>query len=153
MEDAMKKETFLKGAFVATMCIIISKVLGVLYVIPFHAIIGESGGALYGYAYSLYTLFLNLSTVGIPLAISKLVSEYDTLGYQRVKGRSYQIAYRFVFIMSIISFFILFIFAPFLSRLIIGDVTGGHYLCGKNFFICHYICHNIKRYERIFTRT
>lgn len=122
----MKKESFLKGAFIATICIILSKVLGVLYVIPFHAIIGESGGALYGYAYSLYTLFLNLSTVGIPLAISKLVSEYDTLGYQRVKERSYQIAYRFVFIMSIISFLILFIFAPFLSHLIIGDVTGGH---------------------------
>lgn len=122
----MKKETFLKGAFVATMCIIISKVLGVLYVIPFHAIIGESGGALYGYAYSLYTLFLNLSTVGIPLAISKLVSEYDTLGYGRVTERSYKIAYRVVFVMSIISFLILFIFAPFLSHLIIGDVTGGH---------------------------
>lgn len=126
MDDAMKKETFLKGAFIATICIIFSKILGVLYVIPFHAIIGERGGALYGYAYSLYTLFLTLSTVGLPLAISKMVSEYDTLGYQRVKERTFKIAYRIAFFMSIISFLILFIFAPFLSHLIIGDITGGH---------------------------
>lgn len=122
----MKKETFLKGAFIATICIIFSKILGVLYVIPFHAIIGERGGALYGYAYSLYTLFLTLSTVGLPLAIAKMVSEYDTLGYHHVKERAYKIAYRVALIMSIISFLILFIFAPFLSHLIIGDITGGH---------------------------
>lgn len=122
----MKKESFLKGAFIATICIIFSKILGVLYVIPFHAIIGERGGALYGYAYSLYTLFLTLSTVGLPLAISKMVSEYDTLGYQKVKERTFTIAYRIAFFMSIISFLILFIFAPFLSHLIIGDITGGH---------------------------
>ncbi|MCI9233279.1 MAG: polysaccharide biosynthesis protein [Bacilli bacterium] len=122
----MKKETFLKGALIATICIVLSKILGVLYVIPFHAIIGERGGALYGYAYSLYTLFLTLSTVGIPLAIAKLVSEYDTLGYHHVKEKAYKIAYRIVFIMSIISFLTLFIFAPFLSHLIIGDISGGH---------------------------
>jgi O-antigen/teichoic acid export membrane protein len=126
MEDGMKKESFLKGAFIATICIILSKVLGVLYVIPFHAIIGERGGALYGYAYSLYTLFLTLSTVGIPLAMSKMISEYDTLGYHHTKERAYKIAYKIVFVMSIISFLLLFIFAPFLSHLIIGDISGGH---------------------------
>ena len=126
MEDAMKKESFLKGALIATICIILSKILGVLYVIPFHAIIGERGGALYGYAYSLYTLFLTLSTVGIPLAMSKMISEYDTLGYHHTKERAYKIAYKIVLIMSIISFFALFIFAPFLSHLIIGDISGGH---------------------------
>lgn len=122
----MKKETFLKGAFIATVCIVFSKILGVLYVIPFHAIIGERGGALYGYAYSLYTLFLTLSTVGLPLAIAKMVSEYDTLGYHHVKEHAYKIAYRIAFLMSILSFLILFIFAPFLSHLIIGDIQGGH---------------------------
>lgn len=122
----MKKETFLKGAFIATVCIVFSKILGVLYVIPFHAIIGERGGALYGYAYSLYTLFLTLSTVGLPLAIAKMVSEYDTLGYHHVKEKAYKIAYRIAFLMSILSFLILFIFAPFLSHLIIGDIQGGH---------------------------
>ena len=42
----MKKDTFIKGAFISTICIVISKILGIIYVIPFHAIIGEQGGAL-----------------------------------------------------------------------------------------------------------
>ena len=47
----MKKNSFITGAFIATVGIVMTKILGILYVIPFHAIIGEDGGALYGYAY------------------------------------------------------------------------------------------------------
>ena len=55
----MKKNGFVEGTFIATFAIIIVKVLGALYVIPFYKIIGESGGALYSYAYNVYNLFLN----------------------------------------------------------------------------------------------
>ena len=57
----MKKNGFMEGAIIATIAIIISKVLGVLYVIPFYKIIGEQGGALYGYAYNIYNIFLIIS--------------------------------------------------------------------------------------------
>ena len=57
----MKKNSFVEGTFIATFAIIIVKVLGVLYVIPFYRIIGESGGSLYSYAYNVYNLFLNIS--------------------------------------------------------------------------------------------
>ena len=56
----MKKDTFLKGAFISTVCIILAKILGIVYVIPFNSIIGEQGGALYGYAYNIYNIFLSL---------------------------------------------------------------------------------------------
>ena len=73
--DNLKKSSFVNGALFVTICIIITKILGVLYVIPFHAMIGESGGALYGYAYTIYVFFLSISSAGIPLAISKIISE------------------------------------------------------------------------------
>ena len=72
----MKKDSFLKGTLIASIAIIITKILGVLYVIPFYKIIGETGGVLYSYAYNIYNLFLNISTAGIPIAISILISEY-----------------------------------------------------------------------------
>ena len=75
----LKKSSFLEGAFIATACIFISKILGILYVIPFNKIIGDDGGALYGYAYNIYNIFLNISSVGIPFAICKLASEYQAL--------------------------------------------------------------------------
>ena len=50
----LKKNEFIEGALIATIAIILSKILGVLYVIPFYNIIGENGGSLYGYAYNIY---------------------------------------------------------------------------------------------------
>ena len=64
----MRRNSFLMGAFVSTLGIIITKVIGLVYVIPFYAIIGIQGGALYSYAYSIYNIFLNLATSGIPVA-------------------------------------------------------------------------------------
>lgn len=122
----MKKESFLKGALISTICIVLSKVLGIIYVIPFHAVIGDKGGALYSYAYTIYNLFLTLSTVGLPLAISKMVSEYHTLDYQDTKNRAYKIAYYFTMTMSIVCSVLLFIFAPQITQLIKGGVDGGN---------------------------
>lgn len=121
----MKKDTFLKGALISTFCIVFSKILGIIYVIPFYSIIGQEGRALYGYAYNIYTLFLNFSTVGIPLAVSKLVSEYHTLGYEHVKERTYKLSLKVTLITAIVSSIVLFVFAPNIAHSIIGDIQGG----------------------------
>ena len=122
----MKKSTFVKGAFITTLGIIISKILGIIYVIPFHAIIGESGGALYGYAYTIYLIFMSLSTAGIPLAISRIVSEYQTLGYYNTKKRVFILGKRIAFLLGFISFVIILVFAPMLAKAVLGNVTGGN---------------------------
>lgn len=122
----MKKNSFIGGAFIATLGIIIVKVIGLLYVIPFNLIIGEQGGALYGYGYNIYNLFLSISSAGFPFAISKLTSEYSALGLKKAVYDTYKIATRIVFILSLVIFLILFIFAPQIGKLIIGEVTGGN---------------------------
>jgi O-antigen/teichoic acid export membrane protein len=83
----MKKNNFVQGAFIASLGIIICKILGIIYVIPFYSIVGTQGGALYGYAYTFYDLFTSLATVGLPFAISKIISEYYTLGYYHKKKK------------------------------------------------------------------
>ena len=54
----MKKNSFLAGAAISTLGIVITKFIGLVYVIPFYAIIGIQGGALYSYAYNIYLIFL-----------------------------------------------------------------------------------------------
>ena len=81
----MKRNSFIEGAMITTIGIVICKIIGLIYVIPFYGIIGSQGGALYGYAYSIYAIFLNLSSSGIPVAISRVVSEYNTLKYYYTK--------------------------------------------------------------------
>lgn len=115
----MRKDDFLKGAFVATLCLVLTKILGVIYVIPFYSIVGSRGSVLYGSAYNIYAIFLNLSTMGLPLAISKMVSEYNTLDYQYIKKRTYKLASKFMIITSIITTIILFVAAPLLAQNII----------------------------------
>src|SRR5690625_6606973 len=65
----------------------LSKFLGMIYVIPFNAFVGPYGVELYYYAYSPYTILIGISTVGIPMAVSKIVSKYNSLGYYEI-GRS-----------------------------------------------------------------
>lgn len=125
-DKTMKKNSFVAGAFITTFGIVVSKILGILYVIPFHAIIGERGGALYGYAYTIYLMFMSLSTAGIPLAISRIVSEYQTLGYYNAKKRAFIIGKKVALLLGIICFLILMLFAPLLAKMILGDLTGGN---------------------------
>lgn len=90
----LKKNTFIQGTIVTSVILIIIKLLGALYVIPFYKIIGTNGGTLYSYAYNIYNLFLNISTAGIPIAISMIISEYLALNMYDAKERAYKIGKR-----------------------------------------------------------
>lgn len=131
----MKKQNFMQGAFIATLGIVLSKILGIIYVIPFYAIIGDQGGALYGYAYSIYAIFLGISTAGVPLAISKIISEYNALGYYSLKERAFKLSIKTLNIIGIIAFIVLMIFAEPIAYLIIGDVQGGNSIADITFVI------------------
>ena len=122
----MKRTGFLAGAAISVIGIIICKVIGLVYVIPFYAIIGTQGGALYSYAYSIYNVFLNLATSGIPVAMSKVVSEYNEMKFYNTKERVFKIGLKVISILCVISFLVLFIFAPEVANMIIGGVEGGN---------------------------
>lgn len=122
----MKKTGFLSGAFVSTFCIILCKIVGLLYVIPFYSIIGTQGGTLYSYAYTIYSLFLTLSSQGIPVAMSKIVSEYNTLGQHWSKEKAYKIIRNLMIGLGLFWFILLLIFAEKIAFLIIGDIEGGN---------------------------
>lgn len=125
-DKTLKKNSFVAGAFITTLGIVISKILGIVYVIPFHAVIGEQGGALYGYAYTIYALFMSLATAGIPLAMSKIVSEYQTLGYYNAKKRAFILGKKIALLLGFICFVILMFTAPLLAKAVLGDLVGGN---------------------------
>ena len=114
--DNLKKSSFVNGALFVTICIIITKILGVLYVIPFHAMIGESGGALYGYAYTIYVFFLSISSAGIPLAISKIISEYNTSGNYDARDRAFFLGKRIALIFLVYIVFLVALFPVLINN-------------------------------------
>ena len=136
MKDVtMKKSGFVNGALITTLGIVIAKILGIVYVIPFHAIIGDEGGALYGYAYTIYALFVSLASAGVPLAISKLVSEYQAMGYYKAKKRVFILCRQIALLLGFISFVIILVTAPFLAKAVLGDVVGGSSIKDVTFVI------------------
>lgn len=122
----LKKNSFVEGTIIATVLIVLVKILGMLYVIPFYKIVGSSGGALYSYAYNIYLIFLGISSAGLPDAVAKIISEYNTLGLDDAKTRAYKIGKKVMSFISVIVFIILFVFAEEIGIFIIGDLQGGN---------------------------
>ena len=122
----MKKNSFIEGTIVASIAIIITKILGAIYVIPFYKIVGENGGVLYSYAYNIYNLFLNISTAGIPPAIAMIISEFSTLGMYDARDRAFKVSKKLVIILSVLAFLVLFIFAESIGVFYLRGIEGGN---------------------------
>lgn len=117
----MSNSNLVRGTMVLTGANYISKFLGMFYLIPFHALVGSTGGALYSYAYNPYQIFISLSTLGIPLAMSKFVAKYNALEDYRTKEAMFRSGLIFMTITGIVSFIIMFFSAEWLAQIFLPD--------------------------------
>ena len=76
-KEDTNKQSFMIGVMTLLFAQIIVKVLGLVYRLVITNIdgFGDTGNSLYGAGYQIYTLLLAISSIGVPNAISKLVSE------------------------------------------------------------------------------
>jgi stage V sporulation protein B len=88
----MGKQSFVKGALILTAASILVKVVGAGFRIVLAAIIGDEGIGLYQMAYPVFSALLAVSTAGIPIAISKLISQHTTRGDYRGAYRVFLLA-------------------------------------------------------------
>ena len=80
MANAPKKQSFLHGATLLAAATVIVKVIGAVYKIPLQAILGKIGYSYFSSAYDIYTLLLLISTAGLPVAMSRMISQATSLG-------------------------------------------------------------------------
>jgi O-antigen/teichoic acid export membrane protein len=125
MKKSMKKNSFVEGTVVAYISILVTKIIGALYVIPFYNIIGTDGGILYSYAYNVYNLFLNISISGIPTAVAIIIAEYNALKKFNERERTFHLANKAIGIIALISFLLMFIFAKYIGLFFVGDLQDG----------------------------
>lgn len=121
----MRKNTFVEGTLVAYIMILIAKIMGAIYVIPFYKIIGEAGGVLYSYAYNVYALFLNLSTSGIPTAVSILIAEYNAMERYNEREKAFRVANKMIAVIALAAFAVMFLFAGLIVRFFNNGIEGG----------------------------
>jgi len=81
-----KKQSFLHGAALLAMATAIVKIIGAFYKIPLKMIIGDDGFGYFNTAYNIYTLLLLISTAGLPIAMSRMISQASSVGnYNQVR--------------------------------------------------------------------
>ena len=90
MSESSKKQTFLHGTALLALAAAIVKVIGALYKIPLNAIIGVRGFAYFNTAYEIYGVLLTVSIAGLPVAMSRMISEATALGHYNQVRRIYK---------------------------------------------------------------
>ena len=81
-----KKQNFLQGAALLALATAAVKVIGALYKIPLNAIIGTQGFGYFYTAYEIYNVLLLISTAGLPVAVSRMISAASAAGnYNQVR--------------------------------------------------------------------
>ena len=92
MSDSSKKQTFLHGAALLAIATAVVKVIGALYKIPLKMVIGDQGYGYFMTAYDIYSVLLMISTTGLPIAMSRMISQSSSLGHHSQVRRVYKVS-------------------------------------------------------------
>lgn len=113
--------SLMKGTAILTIGLFLSKILGLVYVFPFYAIVGDENLALYQYAYVPYNIMLSIAIAGLPIAISKMVSRYNALGDYAAGRKLIKSSMWLMIATGVLSFLIMNLLATPIAKIVIAD--------------------------------
>ena len=121
VKKTLKKESFMQGIFAMMFSQVLIKLIGLVYKLYLtnREGFGDEGNAIYSSGFYIYSLLLTLSSVGVPNAISKLVSERIALGDNKGANRIFKIAFFIFGILGFVGTMILFLGAHYISNVIL----------------------------------
>lgn len=108
----------MKGVVVLMLSQVVIKIVGLIYKLYLtnREGFGDKGNAIYGAAFQIYALFLTVSSIGVPNAISKLVSSKVAIGDNKGAYRIFKIAFAMFGILGFIGSSILFFKANYIAN-------------------------------------
>lgn len=121
MSESQKKSTFFGGAAILAVSAIFVKVIGAIYRIPLGNILPDDVMGDYNAAYNIYNFFLTISTAGLPVALSKTISEANALGRRNQVERVFRVAFSTFLTLGLVSFFCMTVLAGPLAEYAISN--------------------------------
>ena len=105
-----KKEGFMQGVLTIMFSQILIKLLGLIYTLYLtnRQGYGDTGNGISAGAYQIYALLLTISSIGLPSAISKLVSERTAIGDHKGAHRIFKIAFATFALVGLVGSLLLF---------------------------------------------
>lgn len=123
------QDTMVKGSAWMTFGSIFSRILGAIYIIPWYAWMGSHGNianALTAKSYNVYSLFIIISTAGIPGAVAKQVAKYNALNEYEIGRKLFRRGLILMAIFGIVCAAIMYYAAPILATdNIMGAIAHG----------------------------
>ena len=116
MSQTPKKQTFLHGAALLALATAIVKVIGALYKLPLKMVIGDEGYSYFSTAYDIYTVLLLISTAGLPVAMSRMISQAASLDNHNQVKRVYSSARALFYAIGGISTLLMMVFCRQLAN-------------------------------------
>ncbi len=116
-----KKQTFMNGVMTLIFSQIIVKLVGIIYKVYLtnRYGFGDTGNAIYNGGYQIYALLLLVSSIGIPNAISKLVSERTSVGDYKGADRVFNVSLAILGAIGTLGSLILFCGSGFIANVML----------------------------------
>ncbi len=112
-----KGSNFMSGVLILSLSAVIVKIIGLIYKIPMLRLLGSEGMGYFNSAYEIYTLFCVISTAGLPVAMSVMISSSLSRGDGEDKS-IFRVAMRLFLLLGVAGGAIMLGFArPFASFL------------------------------------
>ena len=130
---------FVNGVLILTISNLIVKAIGLLFKIPLHDILGDDGMGYFNAAYTIYTTFFMISTAGLPVAISYMVSRSRAAGNFNQVKKIMRLAFAVFFIIGTVGTLALFFGAGFFADSV-AEIPESKYcimaIAPTLFFVC-----------------
>ncbi|HEK9997631.1 polysaccharide biosynthesis protein [Streptococcus equi subsp. zooepidemicus] len=121
-----QEQLMVQGAAWSTAGNFISRLLGVLYIIPWYIWMGQyaiQANALFNMGYNVYAYFLLISTTGLNVAIAKQVAKYNSMGQQEHSYQLIRSTLKVMLVLGLVFSVLMYLGSPLFARLSGGDET------------------------------
>ena len=110
--------TLYKGAFLLLVANFFVKIIGILYKVPLTNMVGTYCMGFFNQAFEVQQVFLAFSTAGLPVALSKMVSESNSLGRFRETRKIFRVVLTTFAIVGLVGSLLMFFGSSFFAVII-----------------------------------
>lgn len=134
----IKGQTFVFGAFILLISNVLVKIIGAFFRLPLTNIIGVEAMAYFNSAYAIYVVFYNVSTAGIPVAVSRMVAASNERQNNKEAHKIFSIALGIFIVIGFVGTAVMMVFAKYFASA--SKMPGSYYamlaIAPTIFFIC-----------------
>lgn len=115
---------FFSGVFVLTLANILVKAVGLVSKIVLNRVVGSVGAGYYSSAYEIYAYLYVISTSGLPVALSIMVSKSRAKGRFKEAKKIFEVAFIVLLIIGVVFSILMIFFAKQIASFIGAEQTA-----------------------------